>query len=142
MEYHFLTDKQFARQRDAGEFLESIEVFGGGQWYGTPYSEVRPFLASRKWVLLEIDVDGAQDVLSEFPEALTIFIRPGSMEELERRLRSRATETAEAIERRLRVARRELQLADRYEYQIVNDTVSEAVDEICQILQDRGLPHD
>lgn len=141
-DYHFLTEADFAHRREDGDFLECIEVFGRGHWYGTLLSEVRPFLAEGKWVLLEIDVDGAEKVLAEFPEAVTIFIRPKSLVELARRLRSRGTESEEAIQRRLATATRELQVADRYRYQVVNETVAEAVQEICQILYDRGLPHD
>lgn len=137
--YHFLSDQQFAERRSAGEFLECIEVFGRGHWYGTLWSEVRPFLAEEKWVLLEIDVDGAENVLGQFADPVAIFIHPASFEELEQRLRSRATENEESIQRRLSVAQHELGLADRYEHQIVNDTVAQAVEDICQILQDRGL---
>lgn len=142
VEYHFLSDEQFASRREAGEFLECIEVFGRGHWYGTLWSEVRSSLEAGQWVILEIDVEGAQDVLSDFAEAVTVFILPGDMAELECRLRGRGTESEEAIERRLGVARRELQLADRYQYQVVNDTVAKAVDEISHILKSRGLSHD
>ncbi|MGI9428644.1 MAG: guanylate kinase [Bythopirellula sp.] len=147
VDYHFLTNDEFAQRREQRDFVECIEVFGRGHWYGTLWSEVRPFLDAGKWVLLEIDVDGAENVLSradskETVEPISIFIRPASFEELERRLRSRATETEESIQRRLKVAQRELGLADRYEYQVVNDTVPQAVADICQILQDRGLAHD
>ncbi|MEM8943762.1 MAG: guanylate kinase [Planctomycetota bacterium] len=137
--YHFLTDEQFRQRREQGEFLECIEVFGRGHWYGTLWSEVRPFLQTGIWVLLEIDVDGADNVLQQFAEPISIFIRPASFEELERRLRSRATENEESIQRRLSVARYELELADRYEYQVVNETVPQAVEDICSILKDRGL---
>ena len=140
--YHFLTDEQFSERRQQGEFLETIEVFGRGHWYGTLWSEVRPFLAAGKWVLLEIDVDGAENVLRQFEEPVSIFIRPDSFEELERRLRSRGTENEESIERRLSVARRELELADRYQHKIVNETVAQAVEDICKILQEEGLAHD
>ncbi len=140
--YHFLTDQQFFERRQRDEFVETIEVFGRGHWYGTLWSEVRPFLAAGKWVLLEIDVDGAENVLKQFNEPISIFICPDSFEELERRLRSRATENEESIERRLNVARTELKLADRYEYRVVNKTVAKAVDDICQILQSKGLSVD
>jgi guanylate kinase len=137
--YYFLTDAEFRRRRQAGEFLESIEVFGRGHWYGTLWSEVRSSLTQGKWVILEIDVDGAGEVLRQFPEAVTIFIRPDSVEELERRLRSRGTENEAAVQRRLAVARHELQLSDQYEHQVVNVTVGEAVDEINQILRGHGF---
>jgi guanylate kinase len=152
VDYHFLTDDKFAQRREQGDFVECVEVFGRGHWYGTLWSEVRPFLEAGKWVLLEIDVDGAENVLNQSVSCqagsqppvgpISIFIRPASFEELERRLRSRATETEESIQRRLKVAQRELELAHRYEYQVVNDTVPQAVTDICQILQDRGLSHD
>lgn len=142
VDYHFLSDEQFARQREAGDFLECIEVFGQGHWYGTLWSEVRSSLEAGQWVILEIDVEGAQEVLKRFAEAVTIFLLPGDLAELERRLRSRGTESEEAIQRRLNVARHELELADCYQYQVINETVATAVDEISQILQSRGLRHD
>lgn len=137
--YHFLTDEQFADRREQGDFVECIEVFGRGHWYGTLWSEVRPFLADGIWVLLEIDVDGAENVLAQFADPISIFIRSASFEELERRLRTRATETEASIQRRLSVARHELELADRYQHQVVNETVPQAVADICEILQQRGL---
>lgn len=142
VDYHFLSDQEFSRCRESGEFLESIEVFGRGHWYGTLWSEVRPSLEAGKWVVLEIDVDGAEGVLRQFPKAVSIFIRPDSLEELERRLRSRGTETEDAIQRRLSVARRELELADRYKHHVVNVTVDQAVEDICQILSSRGFLND
>ena len=118
----------------AGEFLECCEVFGRGHWYGTLLSEVRPSRGDQKWVILDIDVDGAEKVRGQFPDVPTIFLRPSSEEELERRLRARGTESEEAIQRRLEVARRELARADQYQFQVVNDTVDRAVDEISEIL--------
>ncbi len=142
VDYYFLSDAEFARRMAAGEFLECVEVFGRGHWYGTPWSEVRGSLSRGIWVILEIDVDGAREVLRQFPEAVTVFIRPDSMDELERRLRSRGTEKEEAIQCRLAVARHELQLAEQYEHQVVNVTVEQTVDEICDILRTRGLTDD
>jgi guanylate kinase len=142
VDYYFLSDAEFARRMAAGEFLECVEVFGRGHWYGTLWSEVRGSLSRGIWVILEIDVDGAREVLRQFPEAVTVFIRPDSMDELERRLRSRGTEKEEAIQRRLAVARHELQLAEQYQHQVVNVTVEQAVDEICDILRTRGLTDD
>jgi guanylate kinase len=142
VDYYFLSDAEFARRMAAGEFLECVEVFGRGHWYGTLWSEVRGSLSRGIWVILEIDVDGAREVLRQFPEAVTVFIRPDSMDELERRLRFRGTEKEEAIQRRLAVARHELQLAEQYEHQVVNVTVEQTVDEICDILRTRGLTDD
>jgi guanylate kinase len=132
--YFFLSPPEFDRRRVAGEFLECKEVFGRGDWYGTLQSQVASGLAAGKWVLLEIDVEGALAVLAQCPDVLTIFLHSGSLEELERRLRQRNTETEASICRRLEVARRELSLADRYRYQVINRDVPQAVADICEIL--------
>jgi guanylate kinase len=137
--YHFLPMEEFQKRKEAGEFLECCEVFGRGHWYGTPNSEVGPSLVAGKWVLLEIDVEGARSVLEAYPDAVSLFVRPSSLEELERRLRARATETEEAIRRRLDVARHEMGQAHRYSHQVINDTVEEAVQRISEILQESGL---
>jgi guanylate kinase len=135
VDYHFLSDEEFERRRRAGEFVECFEVFGRGYWYGTLKSEVAPRLAAGKWVVLEIDVQGTLAVLDQYPEAVTIFVETETLEELERRLRGRGTESEEAIQRRLEVARRELALADRYQHRIINRSVERAVAEIEQILK-------
>jgi guanylate kinase len=134
VDYHFLSAEEFARRRAAGDFLECFEVFGRGFWYGTLLAQVTPSLQAGKWVVLEIDVDGALAVLARYPQAITIFVRPESIEELERRLRGRGTESEEAIRRRLEVARRELSFADRYRHQVINRTVDQAVHDICNLL--------
>ena len=134
-EYHFLDRGEFLRRVAAGEFLEWKEVFGAGQLYGTLRSETASGLAAGQWVILEIDVQGALSVLEEYPDAVTIFLHPGSMDELERRLRARGTESEDALRRRLEVARCELQLLPRYRYAVVNDTVERAVQEICGIFK-------
>ena len=134
VDYHFLSPAEFARRRAAGEFLECKEVFGRGHWYGTLRSEVTTGLAAGKWIILEIDVHGALAVLDPYPDALTIFLHPGSQAELERRLRERGTESAESLQRRLEVARQELTFRSRYRYEVINDRVDRAVQEICEIL--------
>jgi guanylate kinase len=135
VDYHFLAPAEFARRREAGEFLECFEVFGRGTWYGTLAGEVAPSLAAGKSVVLEIDVQGAMAVLERYPNAITIFVDPGSPDELERRLRGRGTDDDASIARRLEAARRELSMADRYRYRIINEDVETAVREICQIVQ-------
>jgi guanylate kinase len=133
--YHFLAAEEFCRRRQRGEFLECFQVFNHGVWYGTLRSEVAPSLSEGKWVVLSIDVHGAQRVVAQHPDAVTIFLRPSSLEVLEQRLRGRGTETDEALRRRLDQAQEELALADRYRYQVVNDDIDQAVQEICDILQ-------
>ena len=138
-DYHFLTKQEFDRRREQGDFLEYAEVFGGGDWYGTLKDEVAPRLAAGKWVVLEIDMQGTQAVLRLYPDAVTIFVRPETLEELERRLRSRGTESESSIQRRLNAARQELAGASMYRFQVTNQNVDRAVDEILNIL---GSPED
>jgi guanylate kinase len=138
IDYYFLSQEEFTRRRQAGKFLESCEVFGRGHWYGTLLSEVTPSPDDQKWVILDIDVEGAEKVRSQLPGVPSIFLRPSSIEELERRLRARGTEAEPAIQRRLEVARRELARADQYQYQVINDTVERAVDDIEKTLAELG----
>lgn len=139
VDYYFLTPEEFERRRLAGEFLECYEVFGRGTWYGTLQSEVAPSLEAGESIVLEIDVQGAMTVLERYREAITIFVHPSSPAELERRLRGRGTESEEAIQRRLEVARRELEFADRYRHQVVNDDVDRAAQEICDIIRSKEV---
>jgi guanylate kinase len=138
-DYYFLSPVDFQRRREAGEFLECFEVFGRGHWYGTLRSEVTPSGEHPKWVILDIDVDGAAKVRNLIPGVLSIFLHPGSEAELERRLRSRATESEEAIQRRLEVARREINRADEYQYTVINDSLDAAVERISDILVHEGI---
>jgi guanylate kinase len=131
--YHFLSPDDFARRREAGEFLERAEVYPG-LWYGTLRSAVAPSLAAGKSVVLEIDVQGMRSVVANYPAAVTIFILPPSWEVLEARLRGRRTETEAAVQRRLEVARRELAAAPEYQHQIVNHDVESAVRQIQAIV--------
>ena len=136
--YHFLSDEEFAQRRKRGEFLECFEVFGRGHWYGTLLSEVTPRLEDGKWVILTIDVHGAEAVARRFPDAVTIFLRPQSLPQLEEQLRGRKTETEQSIHRRLQEAQAELARANQYRYQVINDTVEHAVKQICHILAQSG----
>lgn len=138
VDYHFLTREEFARRRANNEFLECKEVFGRGDWYGTLRSAVTAGLGKGKWVLLEIDVEGAMSVLAQRPDVIMIFLHPGGLDELERRLRARGTDTEESICRRLEVAAGELTFRNRYRHEVINRTVPEAVREICEILQSYG----
>jgi guanylate kinase len=132
VDYFFLTPEQFTERRQSGDFLECKEY--AGNWYGTLQSQVSAGLAERKWVVLEIDVEGTLAVLEKHPDALTIFIHSGSIEELERRLRLRNTESEESLARRLATARRELAKKDHYRFEVINRDVQQAVREVCDIL--------
>lgn len=136
-DYHFLTADQFAAKRDDGEFVEYEEVHASGFWYGTLKSELARAKDQGGWAFLEIDVQGALRVMREYPESVTIFLATPSQEVFEKRLRDRGTESEEVIERRLRTAREELKFADRYRYQVVNDELDRAVQEIIGILVSR-----
>jgi guanylate kinase len=132
--YHFITEEEFQRRRQNGDFLECFEVFDKGHWYGTLWSEVTAAFEAKKWAVLEIDVQGAMLVLNRFPAAISIFIRPSSFAELERRVRDRGTECEEEIQCRLHEANKELACISKYKYQVINDQVDDAVNDICNIL--------
>ena len=142
VDYYFLSGQDFAARRGRGEFLECFEVFGKGHWYGTLVSEVGPRLEKGNWVVLEIDVKGALAVTEKHPEAITIFVGPGSTEELERRLRGRETEDETAIRHRLGQAREELAAAGDYKHYVINDDLDRAVGEVCNILKNASLSGD
>jgi guanylate kinase len=117
--YHFLDRERFLALRDAGELLEANQVHGN--WYGTPRAQVREALARGHDVILKIDVQGAQVVKENVPEAVLIFIVPPSLETLFQRLKSRATETADQLELRQRNAAIELARQEDYDYIVEND---------------------
>lgn len=116
--YFFITKQDFENRIANNDFLEYAQF--AGNCYGTPKSYVMSLLEQGKNVLLEIEVQGAMQVMQRMPECVSIFVLPPSFEELERRLRGRGTETEEKILARLDTARGELAYADRYQYQIVN----------------------
>jgi len=118
--YRFLTIEAFAALRDEDGFLEWAEVHGN--WYGTPRDSVRAALAAGRDVVLKIDVQGAETVKKKVPEALLIFLVPPSMQELFRRLRSRATESADELEVRQRNAAIELARREDYDHVVENAT--------------------
>lgn len=135
VDYQFVSHEQFQAMRQRGDFLECKQNFGMQHWYGTLNQQVAAGLNAGKWLILEIDVHGAMDVLDQGQfDPITIFIHPGGLDELERRLRARGTETEESLQARLRTAAAEMSLMPRYRYQVVNDSVDEAVAEISQIL--------
>ncbi len=133
-EYIFLTDEEFQNRRNSGQFLECKEVFARGYWYGTLRNAVSAGLKEGKWVILEIDVQGALAVLQTYPEAITIFVHPGSMAELEKRLRNRGTENHESIQRRLDVAAEELALRHHYTHEVINVDINTTVQQLCNLL--------
>ena len=116
--YFFISKKEFENRIANNDFLEYAQF--AGNCYGTPKSYVMSLLEAGKNVLLEIEVQGAMQVMERMPQCVSIFVLPPSFEELERRLRGRGTETEDKIVKRLETARGELAYADKYQYQIIN----------------------
>ena len=133
-EYYFVTDAEFQRILDAGEFLEHVD-FEWGQRVGTLWSEISRIRAMGKAPLLDLETAGALAVKREIPSSVTIFVRAPTFDELERRLRARATEEGGEIEKRLERARRQLDQEREFDYVVVNDDVDRAADELLGIVQ-------
>ncbi len=132
-EYFFVGFERFREMVEKDELLEHAEYVANR--YGTPRSYVEKRLSEGLNVLLDIEVQGARQVRRRMPEAVLIFIAPPSMEELEKRLRGRATDTESAIEGRLIRARQEYQEADFYDYLIINDDVEKAAAKLNAIIE-------
>ncbi len=135
--YYFTTREEFEKMQELGAFLESAEY--NGNYYGTPESTVRNWLAEGKNVILEIEVQGAEKVMDFRSDLVSIFITIPSMEELHRRLVGRGTEDEQTIANRMAVAKRELTRAFRYDYVVINDEVDKAVDRINTIIEAEQL---
>lgn len=142
MDYLFVSEEAFDRMIEAGELLEWEEIFGHRS--GTPAEPVRRALGAGIDILLELDVTGARHVREAIPGAVLILLEPPTMEELERRLRSRGTETEEGLARRLAKAGRELEQREAFDVVIVNENAERAADEVAAIIdaspQVDGLP--
>jgi guanylate kinase len=133
-DYRFISDEEFDRLAEAGEFLEHKEVFG--KRYGTLKSEVARVVGSGRDVILEIDVQGALDVKASMPDATLIFIMPPSLEELEARLRGRQADEETEIRTRTDIAPEEIEVGKReFDEIIVNDDVRRAAGELARIME-------
>lgn len=137
-EYYFLTPEEFRQKVDAGEFVEWEEVYQG-TCYGTLASEVERVTSSGNNLIMDIDVKGALNVKKRFgDEALSIFILPPSIEELERRLRDRSTDTEESIRKRLDKAEFEMGFAKDFDNRVVNDNLDQATEEVRSLIKNFG----
>lgn len=130
-DYFFVTEDEFKRMVEDGEFLEWAHVHG--HMYGTLRKWVEEKLAGGYDVVLEIDVQGAMQVRDKCKDAILIFILPPSMEELRRRITKRALDAPEEIERRMSKAEWEMSFKDKFDFQIVNDDLNEAAEELRKI---------
>jgi guanylate kinase len=130
-DYYFLSEEEFSRRLESGEFLEWVELpWGEGYRSGTLWSELDRIASEGHSPLLEIETGGALRVRDRVPAAVTIFVTAPSTEELERRLRVRATESEGEIEERLDVAQSQLALEPEFKHKIVNDDLDRALDEL------------
>lgn len=130
--YFFVTKDHFLEMVASGEMLEHAQFVNN--YYGTPRAYVEQKMNEGKTVVLDIEVQGARQVVEAVPEAVSVFLVPPSLEELERRLRGRGTETEEQIQGRLKRAIEECAAADFYQYIVVNNTVEAAAKELDAII--------
>ena len=137
VDYFYVTKEEFQKTLDEDGFLEHAQFVGN--YYGTPKAYVEKLRNEGKNVLLEIEVEGAKQVISKChgSDVVTIFLIPPSMEDLEQRIRKRGTESEEVIQQRLAKAQRELELKYAYDYPVINDTVKSAADQIRKIIRDK-----
>lgn len=133
VDYIFTTKEAFEEAIKNGELLEWAEFVGN--YYGTPMEEVEKLRNEGKNVLLEIEVQGATQVREKCPDALTIFIIPPNMEELEKRIRGRRSEPEETVQQRLAKASKEMKMMDNYKYIVCNDDPKLAADLISSIIK-------
>jgi guanylate kinase len=132
VDYHFLTEDEFAARVRAGDFLEHVRY--AGNRYGTLRAEVERPVAAGESVVLELELRGARAVRRELPEAVAIFIAPPSIEELGRRLERRAANTEAEIAERLRVGAGELEGSAEFDHVIVNSDAASAAEELAAVI--------
>ena len=135
-EYFFKTKEEFEQMIERDEFVEHACYVGN--YYGTPKKYVQEQLAAGKDVILEIEIQGALNIKSQFPDALLLFIAPPSADVLKARLVGRGTETEEVIEQRLARAVEESKGIENYDYLVVNDDLDECVENVHQMIQSAG----
>lgn len=140
VDYHFLSPDEFDERVRRGEFAEWAEVHG--RRYGTLVSEVQAVIDRGQHVMLDIDVQGARQVVQRFLDAVTIFVVPPSAEALVARLAGRNTESTETLALRLRNAVEELEEASRYQHVVVNDNLEDAVSRVARIIDDETARRD
>lgn len=134
IDYFFVEEDEFKDKIERDELLEYARFVGN--YYGTPKFYVEKLLNEGKNVVLEIEVQGALQVMAKCPDALTIFLVPPSFEELERRIRGRRTEAEEVVKERLDKARKEIATKDEYKYVVENDDVIAAKEMIAKIIKE------
>ncbi len=132
-DYFFLSDQEFERRVQAGDFVEHAAY--SGRRYGTLRAELERLIAGRRPVVLEIELQGARQVRKAMPEAVQVFIDPPSEAALRARLVGRGTDSPEAVDARLQTARSELQARHEFAHHVINDRLEDAVDELEAIVR-------
>lgn len=138
-DYYFISFLEFEDMISNGEVLEYAQY--GINMYGTPKAPVDKWLSEGKTVILKIEVQGAKSIKEMYPDSVGIFLLPPSMEELERRLRSRGTESEEDIQRRLEIARDEIHKSVDYDYFVINEDIDTASDDVLTIIKALDFSH-
>ncbi|TFJ94598.1 guanylate kinase [Lentibacillus salicampi] len=140
VDYFYKTNAEFERMIESGQLLEYARFVNN--YYGTPRKYVEDTLHGGKDVFLEIEVQGAMQVKENFPEGVFIFLFPPSLEELKNRIVERGTESQELVLKRLKEARKEIEMMDAYDYVVVNDDVDAAVTKVQSIIQSEHCKRD
>lgn len=130
--YYFVSEEEFQRTIDEGGFLEYANIYGNS--YGTPKKPVMDYLASGRDMILEIEMQGAFQVKTVYPDGILIFVLPPSLEELKKRLIARGTEDEREIQKRLQATLNEIALIHEYDYYVINGDLEEAVDRVRAII--------
>ena len=136
-DYHFWTPAQFAARQKAGQLLESAQVYG--HWYGTPQAPILAALRIGRDVIADLDVQGAQALKKLIPGTVRVFVTAPDRDELQRRLTGRRTDSDEAIGLRLACAPAELKAGNRFDYQVVNRELEQAIDDVLAIIRAERL---
>ena len=131
--YYFVSKQEFIKMIENGEMLEYATYCGN--YYGTSAVKVQDELEKGNDVILEIEVQGARQIMKKVPEALSIFILPPSLSELKKRLKNRGTDSDEVINRRIKEAEKEIALAHNYDYVIINDDIEKSAKKVLKIIE-------
>lgn len=134
--YHFVSKEQFEQMIHDGKFLEWAKVHGT-DYYGTPLSEIDRAQELNRNLVLEIDLQGARQIRGKVDDLVSVFVLPPSVEELERRLRGRGTETEAQIQTRLETAKSELAAASEFDFQVINEDLGQTAEKIVELLRQK-----
>ena len=135
--YYFISKEEFQKKIDEGDFLESAEVFGN--YYGTSKEWVSDKLSKGHDVMLELDWQGALQVKKSYPEAITVFVLPPSIKELEVRLKNRRQDSKETISKRISFAKEEIQKSNKFDVLILNNSFKDALNDLKQVVTEQSI---